>query len=77
MNISTGRWNTGSQINIYYDDANNFGMTIGRAVYADDLRDGSKKRFAEGALSKKAPFDTFDFANFLPIFEVINDILNS
>jgi len=37
----------------------------------------SKKRFAEGVLSKKTPFDTFDFANFLPIFKVINDILNS
>lgn len=36
----------------------------------------SKKRFAEGVLSRKPPFDDFSFDNFLPIFETIRDILS-
>ena len=37
----------------------------------------SKMDFAEWILEKKSGFDNFDFSNFVPIFEIIKEIIEN
>ena len=37
----------------------------------------SKMAFAECILEKKSGFDNFDFSNFVPIFEIIKEIIEN